>query len=495
MPNVCNANPIRPLAAMPHATKVWITPRNHEPALARCVLGKQPFTFVETPPMQLERRWLLGAGLGLSSLGIGASRASARTRTAAASDLGVAPDTGRDVTAALQAAIDRAAERKVQLQLGPGRYIVRRLELRPGTHLTGTGPATVLQQAAGTPVLTGRSATDVSVENLTVKGGFPLTGNSRGLIELQRCGRIMLRELTVEVSTANAIMLERCGGVVTGCRITGAAKAGIFSLDAEGGLEVSHNHLAAIGNNGILVWRSATGEDGTVVAMNRIEKIAARDGGTGQNGNGINVFRAGGVLVTANRIADCAFSAVRANSASNVQINGNNIARMGEVAIYAEFAFEGAVITSNLVDGAATGISVTNFDHGGRLAVVQGNLVRNLFRRPAEPHTSGYGIAVEADAAITGNTIEGAPSAGLLIGWGRFCRDVAATGNVIRTCGVGIAVTGDTTAGAVLIASNIITGSQQGAIRMMDHGRLHGDDLALRTSAQGRIRATGNVVV
>ena len=449
--------------------------------------------------MQRERSWLLGAGLGLSGLGLATSRASAHTTTVAAtpapaSDLGVSPDTGRDVTAALQAAIDRAAERKVQLQLAPGRYIVRGLELRHGTHLAGAGPATVLQQAAGMPVLSGRSALDVSIENLTVKGGFPLTGNHRGLVELQRCSRIMLRELTVEVSTANAIMLERCGGVVTGCRITGAAKAGIFSLDAEGGLEISHNHLAAIGNNGILVWRSAKGDDGTVVAMNRIEKIAARDGGTGQNGNGINVFRAGGVLVTANRIADCAFSAVRANTASNVQINANNIAEMGEVAIYAEFAFEGAVITSNLVDGAATGILVTNFDHGGRLAVVQGNLVRNLFRRPGEPHTSGYGIAVEADAAISGNTIESAPSAGLLIGWGRFCRDVAATGNVIRTCGAGIAVTGDTNAGTVLIASNMITGSRQGAIRMMDHGRLHGDDLALHTPTQGRIRSTGNVV-
>ncbi len=449
--------------------------------------------------MQRERRWLIGAGLGLSGLGLAASRASARTTTAAtssapASDLGVSPDTGRDVTAALQAAVDRAAERKVQLQIGPGRYIVRGLELRHGTRIAGAGPATVLQQAAGSPVLSGLSATDVSVENLTVKGGFPLIGSHRGLVELQRCGRIMLRDLTVEVSTANAIMLERCGGVVTGCRITGAAKAAIFSLDAEGGLEISHNHLTAIGNNGILVWRSAKGEDGTVVAMNRIEKISARDGGNGQNGNGINVFRAGGVLVTANRITDCAFSAVRANTASDVQINANTIARMGEVAIYAEFAFEGAVITSNLVDGAATGISVTNFDHGGRLAVVQGNLVRNLFQRPAETHTSGYGIAVEADAAITGNTIEGAPSAGLLIGWGRFCRDVAATGNVIRTCGVGIAVTGDSNAGAVLIASNMITGSQQGAIRMMDHGRLHGDDLALRPPAQARIRSTGNVV-
>ena len=63
----------------------------------------------------------------------------------------------------------------------------------------------------------------------------------------------------------------------------------------------------------------------------------------------------------------------------------NSCARLGEVALYAEFGFEGALIANNLVDTAATGISVTNFNDGGRLAVVQGNLVRNLFRREDEP--------------------------------------------------------------------------------------------------------------
>ena len=33
-------------------------------------------------------------------------------------------------------------------------------------------------------------------------------------------------------------------------------------------------------------------------------------------------------------------------------------------------------MANNIVDGAALGVSVTNFDKGGRLAVVQGNLIR-----------------------------------------------------------------------------------------------------------------------
>ena len=58
---------------------------------------------------------------------------------------------------------------------------------------------------------------------------------------------------------------------------------------------------------------------------NRIEDIDNRAGGSGQYGNAINVFRAGNVIVRGNRIRNCAFSAVRGNAASNLQIEGNTI--------------------------------------------------------------------------------------------------------------------------------------------------------------------------
>jgi putative cofactor-binding repeat protein len=59
------------------------------------------------------------------------------------------------------------------------------------------------------------------------------------------------------------------------------------------------------------------------------------------------------------------------------------------------------VIANNLVDKAAMGISVTNFKQGGRLEVVQGNLVRNLFFRK-DVDSRGIGIAVEADSVVRG---------------------------------------------------------------------------------------------
>jgi uncharacterized secreted repeat protein (TIGR03808 family) len=229
------------------------------------------------------------------------------------------------------------------------------------------------------------------------------------------------------------------------------------------------------------VWRSAVGEDGTIVASNRIERIEARSGGSGENGNAINVFRAGSVIVSGNRIVDCAYSAIRSNSGSNCQMLGNSCTGLGEVALYAEFSFEGAVIANNLVDKAATGIAVTNFNKGGRLAVVQGNLVRNLTMRKSAD-VRGNGVAVEADSVVSSNVIENAQGYGILAGWFNYLRDVSVTDNLIRNAHIGIGVSADTSAGTALITNNLIAGAKDGAIRA---ARLH--DQPLPTIAAGML--------
>jgi hypothetical protein len=88
------------------------------------------------------------------------------------------------------------------------------------------------------------------------------------------------------------------------------ADAAIHVLDSNG-LLIARNRISVAGNNGIQVWRSMEGDDGSMVVDNRIDKVANRAGGSGQYGNGINVFRAANVLVRGNRINSCAFSAVR----------------------------------------------------------------------------------------------------------------------------------------------------------------------------------------
>jgi uncharacterized secreted repeat protein (TIGR03808 family) len=202
------------------------------------------------------------------------------------------------------------------------------------------------------------------------------------------------------------------------------------------------------------------------------------------------------VLVTGNRITDCAYSAVRGNSASDIQILGNSCARLGEVALYAEFAFQGALITNNLVDTAASGISVTNFNEGGRLAVVHGNILRNLFRREQEPEDKrGEGIAVEADASVIGNVIESAPTAGLVIGSGTYLRDIVATENLIRGARVGILVSASG-AGSCLIANNMISGATEGSIRAMNGATQPiGPELIAGDVSNKRVWLSGNVAV
>jgi uncharacterized secreted repeat protein (TIGR03808 family) len=192
-------------------------------------------------------------------------------------------------------------------------------------------------------------------------------------------------------------------------------------------------------------------------------------------------------MIANNSIADCAFSAIRANSSGDIQITGNNCARSGETGIYAEFAFQGAVISANVVDGATNGISVVNYNEGGRLAVVSGNIVRNLSSSgpyEADPPGFGIGIAVEADTSVTGNVVENAPLYGMHIGWGPFMRNVTATGNVVRKTGTGFAVTVVEGAGSAVIADNVIEDAPNGGVVGYRWTERATDDLA-RAGTQG----------
>ena len=140
------------------------------------------------------------------------------------------------------------------------------------------------------------------------------------------------------------------------------------------------------------------------------------------------------------------------------------------------------MIANNTVDGAALGISVTNFNEGGRLAVVQGNLIRNLkAKRPAgtDPNdAAGVGIAVEADASVTGNVIENAPTAGINLGWGKYLRDVRWSATWCAAPGYGVTVSVAQGAGTAVIAGNLIAGSTRGAIVGMDFAKAVTGDLA-----------------
>ncbi len=435
--------------------------------------------------MTVGRRELMLAGLGAGlAAAAGPQVANARkvSTPEAFSTYGVVPADGAiDQTATLQEAADAAANSGTPLYLPAGTYSTARLTLKSGTHIHGVPGLTILRYASGGAILATEGTDNVRLTGLVLDGAQKPLGADGALIVATDSTHFDLSDCRLMGSSEDGVVLRKVSGRVADCEISDIGKGALFSEDAKV-LEIARNHVHDCGDNGILVWRSEAGEDGTIVTSNRIERIAAKSGGSGQNGNGINIFRAGAVLVNANRITDCAFSAIRSNSGSNCQMVGNSCARLGEVALYAEFAFEGVVIANNIVDQAAMGVSVTNFKQGGRLGVVQGNLIRNLFLRK-DADTRGIGIGVEADTVVSDNVIEGAPAYGILVGWGNYLRDVSVTDNVIRNAHIGIGVAVSSSAGTAIITDNLITDAKDGAIRAMKGPTPVGPDLA-RESAE-----------
>jgi uncharacterized secreted repeat protein (TIGR03808 family) len=341
--------------------------------------------------------------------------------------------------------------------------------------------ATRLVFSGGPSMLEGNGAGSVGLTGITLDGGGIPLPTRRGLVHCLGGRDIRITDCEISGSGGAAIWFENVSGDVSGNIITNTASTALVSFDALG-LLVSRNTIQGTNDNGIEILRTALGDDGTLVLDNRIEDIKAGPGGSGQYGNAINAFRAGNVIVRGNRIRNCDYSAVRGNSASNIQISGNSVSDVREVALYSEFAFEGAVIANNTVDGAAFGVSVCNFNEGGRLAVVQGNIIRNLLpKRPigtAPDDDAGVGIYVEADASVTGNVIENAPSFGIIAGWGKYLRDVVITGNVIRNSFVGVGVSVASGAGTVLVNNNMISDTPRGAVVGLDHARPVTSDLS-----------------
>ena len=111
----------------------------------------------------------------------------------------------------------------------------------------------------------------------------------------------------------------------------------------------------------------------------------------------------------------------------------------------------------------------------------------------APDDAGGIGIAIEADAAVTGNVIEGAPSAGIMAGWGAYMRDISITGNVVRDSRYGVALSVVSGAGTAVVSGNLISGAK-GAIVGMDHGRAVTGDLSEAPTRYANLQISGNRV-
>jgi uncharacterized secreted repeat protein (TIGR03808 family) len=409
--------------------------------------------------MTLDRRAILGL--------IGAGMTLPATVVRAADD---APRIQRE--------IEEATAQGRPWRVPVGLTLASRIVLPDGAHLVGARGRSRITLVGAGPLLQAERVARLTLEDVVFEGGRA-GGRDRGLLQFRDVGDLRIEGCAVERFGGNGLLIERCGGRIAGNAIRDIGRGAIFALDSRG-LAIEGNTIERAGENGIMVWRSAKGDDGTIVRANRILDVRADAGGTGEYGNAVAVFRAGGVIVEGNLMRRPAYTAVRNNSGTNVTVANNNIAACGEVALYTEFAFDGASITGNIVDGARNGIEVTNFaDHGGRIAAVSGNVLRNL---KAGPHPGdgslggGKGIFVEGDAAIAGNIVDRAEGAGLQLGWGPSLRDVTASGNTIRDASVGVEISVAPGAGHATLVGNTIAGARRGAIvGMRWHERATGD--------------------
>ena len=420
------------------------------------------------------RRFFL-SGLGMAGV---AGTAAAQSRRLPVVDVdlrgsidasahGVRPGADDRKSKAFAKLLKDAAAKNTPVFLPPGDYTISSITLPDNTRLAGVPGATRIVYGGDGHLFAAEGAGRIELANLVIDGANRWLGDTvQGLVHCSGVANLTIENCEIRGSSKSAVSLERSGGRIERNRLSGAAEHALYAVESRD-LSVTGNQVFDCGNGGILIHRWQKGRDGTIVSGNRIARINATRGGTGQYGNGINIFRADDVMISNNHISGCAFSAIRSNAGSNVQIAGNTCLDSGEAAIYSEFGFEGAIVNGNLVDGAASGILIVNFDEGGRLASITGNIVRNLRLEGPYLHDGagfGFGIAVEADTVVSGNTVENAPKWGLMLGWGPYMRGLVVSGNLVRGSPVGCGVTVVENAGSALITGNMFEDTPEAAI-------------------------------
>jgi uncharacterized secreted repeat protein (TIGR03808 family) len=440
--------------------------------------------------MKLTRRHLL-AGLGAAMLS-----PSARAQSLDGGAIGLVRDSADDQSAVLEAAMNQAVANGRPLFIPAGTYRVGNLLAPSGLRMHGVPGRSMLTSAGTGPILRLSGSAQVSLQSLGFIGATAgVDGQVEdGLVTIDASSDIVIEGCAFSGGSGSGVAIRDAAATISGSSFSGHGLAAIFSLDSRG-LMLSGNRITGCANNGIQIWGSDNRHDGSIITGNSISKIGWLNGGNGQNGNGINIFRTDDVVVANNQISDCAFTAVRLNSTRNVSVTGNVCRRSGEVAIFSEFAFSGSIITSNVIDGAATGISVTNLDSGGQLAVVSGNIVRNITARSeVNPDTRPVGIFAEAETIVSDNVIENVPGVGILAGWGRFLRNVSVTDNVLHTVQAGIAVSVAEQPGPVRVAGNLISAPLDHGIIGMAWSDIASDDLVRDAAKYPHVTLEDNII-
>ena len=303
--------------------------------------------------------------------------------------MAVVPSKSKVLTAAPGASFSkaRAALRRgnVTVRLAPGRYEVRRLELRNGARLVGSGSRTIIAPVPGARywALLVAKGTGIRISDLTIDGGGgPAAASSKegGIaiavfdgsrdVRLQRLRIQRVRTHGVNAWGAHADISIQDSAIDGG----GSADAGVFTLgsDRSRNTSVIRSRIRGFRSFGILLGQKEFGRPAAalhgVALDNEISDIRdpARDAcvryartasGCGTNEGGIWT---GGVeaAIIGNTIRRARWDGIETvGSSTRTTIVANKI-RGTRTGIYLEHSTNHSLISRNLISDAVTGINV-----------------------------------------------------------------------------------------------------------------------------------------
>lgn len=394
------------------------------------------------------------------------------------------PDTSWSIVADVQAAFDQARSNGLPLFIRPGTYTTTEILVNSGT---GGGQTLFVYAIPGTVALELTSGNNL----LTINGiycckinGINFNGNNVNFTNSSSSSALLSVTNAPYFEVVNCQFYNSidCGIYISGsgCTIRDnliyRCSYGIWTVDAVS--RINNNTVENCFNNGIMIWTSTVTGNSSVVSENNINNIQTGSG-TGQNGNGISVFRAVAVSILGNNISGCQYSAIRCNGGGDHIIQGNNCYGSRETAIFIEapaagIDLNGAVVSGNMIDTAGNGITVANSGAGGqgtaKSVAITGNRVTNIIYQTINdpgyvPTVSiAFGIYAEGATVISGNLVDGAAGMGINAGHNASTHDINVNGNLILNSPIGIGYSAQSGAGQIVISSNQIQGATGGAI-------------------------------
>jgi uncharacterized secreted repeat protein (TIGR03808 family) len=214
----------------------------------------------------LNRRSFLSATAGFSVAGLALPLSAAASelsgiRMAAmrgsinAGELGLRPAAFDDQSKAFAKMLDEAANRDMPVFLPPGVYIVSNLSLPRHVRLSGVPGVTRIIYGGDGHLMLAEEAGHIELSGLVLDGANRWIGDqAQGLLDLRRVNQFVIENCQIMGSGKNGVALERVTGRIDRSRISGAADAGIYSVDAVR-LDITGNSVSDCANGGILVHR------------------------------------------------------------------------------------------------------------------------------------------------------------------------------------------------------------------------------------------------